>query len=152
MRTRSAAYRCSQRSCGSLTPWQARRKPALAQTSSGGSSPLKTVSAGPYRSASRRSSSLARWIKPFAHALPLRRGDQQRNQIQAPRAVQAIRIAVDVMRDAVFVDEPPRVLPTPLPDLAAPNSSNIEMHGLPVRAQRSVRADHFIAEDRDSTA
>ena len=45
----------------------------------------------------------------FADAVPLRGRNQQGNKIQAPGPVQAVRIAVDVVRDAVLVDQPPRL-------------------------------------------
>ena len=87
----------------------ARRKPGLAHSNSGGSTPLKTVSAGPYRSASKRSSSRARWISPSLTLSHCAAGDQQGDEVQAPGPVQAVRVAVDVVRDAVLVNQPPRL-------------------------------------------
>ena len=108
--------------------------------------PLKTVSAGPYRSASRRSSSTRALNQSFADDVPLVGGDQQGNEIQAPGPVQTIRIAVNIVRDAVLVNQPAAPGRASGRNSSGFRSSSRETNSRQCGRRDAVGLHHFIGE------
>ena len=83
--------------------------------------------------------------QPFADAVPMGAGDEQGNEIQAPGPVQAVRIAVDVVRDAILVNQAPRQI-APVAELAGLQFIEQRNKFPPVRPERPVGLHHFIGE------
>ena len=74
---------------------------------------------------------------------PFRRPDNPRHRVQFPRAFHAARVVVHVVRDAVFVDHPPRLLPAVRQFLRAQGLQRLD-HVLPVRARLAVGGKRLV--------
>ncbi len=75
--------------------------------------------------------------------LGLGRRDKQRNRVQLPGPIQAARVAIDVVRDAVFANELFGFFPAPA-QLAQPQSAQGTDKGSPVWARLVAGTNHFI--------
>ena len=82
-------------------------------------------------------------LKRARNLLPFGFGNQQRDQVQIPRAIQAVGIPVNVMSDAVFTDQPAGEFAAAQEFFRAQIIHLADEHA-PVRAERTVRFDHFI--------
>ena len=81
----------------------------------------------------------------FTNNVPLLGGNQQGNEIEAPRPVEPVRIAVDIVGDAVLVNQASGKL-APLAEFLGLEFIEHRDKFLPVRTQRPVRLHHFIGE------
>ena len=74
---------------------------------------------------------------------PFRRPDDPRQRVQLPRALHALCVAIHVVRDAVFVDHPPRLLPAMR---QFPRAHVLEClhHLLPVRARLATLGERLV--------
>src|SRR5882757_2400648 len=85
----------------------------------------------------------------FTHNFPLMGRDQQRDKIHAPGPVHSVRVAVDIVRYAVLVNEFSSQVP-PLPELFGFQGIQNGNEFLPVRPQGAVRLHHFRSEEHTS--
>ena len=81
----------------------------------------------------------------FANVVPMRPGDEQGNKIQAPGPVQSIRVAVNVVRDAVLMNQSPCQI-SPVAELSGFQLIEQGNEFAPVRAEGAVRLNHFIGK------
>ena len=63
---------------------------------------------------------------PASIHAPLLRRDQQRNKVDLPRPVRPVRIAIDVVRDAVLANAPFRARPAPRQFIRPDRSQRLE--------------------------
>ena len=74
-------------------------------------------------------SSRARWASPAERPCPFVVPHDQRQRIEFPAAIAALGIAVDVVGDAVFVDQPARLLPAAFELVATQGVEQLEELG-----------------------
>ena len=90
---------------GTCKLWQGRKNAEWANTSSAGISPSCNSRCGPYRSARIRFSKSGPLHQRGGQRLPLARRHQQRHGVELPGAFAGQRVGVEVVGDAVFVDQ-----------------------------------------------
>src|SRR5580692_1998649 len=71
--------------------------------------------------------------------------DEQGNEVQAPRPVQPVWIAIDIVRDAILVNQTACQI-APVAELAGWQLIKQRNKFPPVRAERPVGPNHFIGE------
>ena len=101
-------------------PWQARRKPGLSKTSSGGTWPSRTQAVGAVQVGEHGVEERRALDHRALDLRPLVPVDGERHQIHRPRPRAALRIAVDVVGDAVGANQLLAELPAPRELVAAP--------------------------------
>ena len=80
-----------------------------------------------------------------AHRLPLGFGRDQRDGIQLPGPIHSARVAVDVVGDAVLVDQPARGFPTAR-HLGASHRVERAHEGIPVGARAAGVSQHLVVQ------
>ncbi len=78
-------------------------------------------------------------LEPF----PLLCGNDERHHVELPRSIDALRIAVDVVGDAVLADRAPRVVP-PRRELVGADGFDAAYEALAVLAQRARPVEHLV--------
>ena len=86
--------------------------------------PSASSCCGPYTSASMAFNSCARCTSAVSSCDHSDSGNDQRERIKLPRPVEALRIAIEVIGHAVFIQQPPDV-PNGAPVLAVPEASRV---------------------------
>ena len=87
-------------------PWHGRRKSGCAKTSAGDSQRERISSCGAVAVGENLVQQRRALDQAGFERAPFVRRDDERNRVELPRTLHAARVAIDVVGDALFVDEP----------------------------------------------
>ncbi len=85
----------------------------------------------------------ARWARPRLEPFPLVCRNDERHHVELPRSIDALRIAVDVVGDAVLANRAPRVV-TPCGELVGADGFDAADETLAVLAQGAGPVEHLV--------
>ncbi len=101
---------CRKMFRGAGTPWHGRRKLRWPKTTCGGSSPSRMRLCGPIEIGQDQVEQLDALHERGGQRVPFALGKQQRQGIEFPKAVGAMRKTGDALQEAVFAEQPPGLL------------------------------------------